>query len=108
MKLVTVGACLVLACAAGCGSSSKSSSSTQSTTAGGPAPANLVGVYTMKLTNKDLASNHAPELKVARSWKLRIDKGRLTITNVQAGALEAPQLAVSGDRALLKQEECAA
>jgi hypothetical protein len=48
-------------------------------------------------------------------WKLTIansggsGSGRaLTITNIKAGALEAPDFAVSGDTILLKHEECAA
>jgi hypothetical protein len=111
-----IAVCAAVACVVGCGSSSKSTSSTTTTaSAGGPAPASLLGVYTTKLTNRDLARNHARELRVPPAWKLTIansggsGSGRaLTLTNVKAGALEAPDFAVTGDRIVLKHEECAA
>src|SRR6476469_4990641 len=103
-----LAAVVAVVCVAGCGSSSKSTPSASTPAAGGPAPASLVGTYTMKLTKADLARNRAPELTPGPDWKLTIGAGRLTISNPKAGALEAPQLAVSGNRVVLKQEECAA
>src|SRR5205085_7133859 len=75
----------------------------------------LVGTYTTTLTKRDLARNHAPELQAGPDWKLTIGNsggsgsGRvLAIANVKAGALEAPDFAVTGDRIVTKHEECAA
>ena len=102
---------LAAVCVAGCGSSSSSSSSSPTQPkppAGGPAPASLVGVYKTQLTKSDLAGNRAPELQVAPGWKLTIRRRSLTLTNATAGELESPQIAVSGDTIVLKQEECAA
>jgi hypothetical protein len=101
---------------AGCGSSDKPTPTTKAKApSGGPAPASLVGTYTTKLTKRDLSRNKAPELQEAAGWKLTIansggsGNGRaLTLANLKAGALEAPEFAVTGDRIVLKHEECAA
>ena len=111
-SIFCVALCALLA---GCGSSSKSSSSAQSGAADGPAPPSLVGVYTTKLTKRDLTRNRAPELQEAPGWTLTISNSggssgghALTIANVKAGALEAPEFVVTDHRILLKHEECAA
>jgi hypothetical protein len=107
-------AVIVALLAGGCGSSNKSSSANKSIPSG-PAPASLVGTYTATLTKRDLASNRAPELAVSPKWQLTIantggsGSGHvLTLKNKTAGALEAPDFGVSGNRILLRHEECAA
>jgi hypothetical protein len=101
---------------AGCGSSSKSSPQKQLEPAlRGPAPPSLVGVYTTKLTKRDLSRNHAPELQEAPGWKLTIanvggtGSGHvIALTNMKAGALESSDFAISKKRIVVKHEECAA
>jgi hypothetical protein len=109
---VALSAALVLG---GCGSSDRPGSGGAKPAAGGPAPPSLVGTYTTTLTERDLASNRAPELSESPSWTLTIANTggsgsghALALTNKSAGGLEAPDFAVSADRIVLKKEECGA
>jgi hypothetical protein len=112
------GACLALTVAlvaGGCGSDDKSDSGGAKPVPNGPAPSSLVGTYTTTLTQQDLSKNRAPELSDSPEWELTIANTggsgsghALTLTNKTSGGLQAPDFGVSGDRIVLKQEECAA
>ena len=101
-----------------CGSDDKESSgaTTARPAAGGPAPPQLAGKYTMTLTRADLPPNPPPELSDGLGrWTLLIansggiDNGRgLSLAFESRGSLENPAFAVSGDRITLLREECAA
>ncbi len=109
---------------AGCGDGGDSGTPAGKTTAaakssGGPAPAELVGTYTVRLRPGDLPSGadappeFAPE-NHPYAWRVEIansggpdDGPTLNIVNVASGSLESPRLSVDGDRLRLSDEECA-
>ncbi|MEA2440890.1 MAG: hypothetical protein QOH76_2314 [Thermoleophilaceae bacterium] len=118
---MTARICVALAAAmlvVGCGSDDEKAgtgAAAKPAAAGGPAPASLLGTYTTTLTKRDLARNGAAELQESPEWELVVantggsGSGRiLTLKNKTAGALEAPDFSVSGDRIVLTKEECAA
>lgn len=116
LRIVLCGALIGMVAACGGGGSSTETASAPET-AGGSAPAQLVGMYTTTLEKSDIeAAGAPPELANAdRSWRLTIantggpdDGPVLAIDNETEGNLEAPSLRVDGDRLLLRGEPCAA
>jgi hypothetical protein len=112
-------ALLIAATAAGCGDSpdegKKDAGPSAATRAEHPAPAALVGTYSMVLKPSDLPANPPQELTDrAERWTLTIantggpnNSPALALTNDQLGLLESSRLGVIGNRILLHAEECA-
>jgi hypothetical protein len=80
-----------------------------------PAPAGLVGTYSMTLKRGDLPSNPPRELTdQAERWTLKISNTggpdnapALTLINDKLGTLESSRLGVIGERIRLHGEQCA-
>ena len=111
-------ALLLVALALGaCGSddSDKGATATTARPAGGPAPPELVGTYTITLQGANLPPAKPKELADALGvWTLRIanvggiDDGRLLSLSGPKGQLEGPSFVVSDHTITLLHEECAA
>jgi hypothetical protein len=108
----------VLLAVSGCGSGGEKHTTAKAPTpAGGPAPAQLAGNWTMTLRASQLPPNPPPELKdaVGRRSTLHIansggiDNGRtLALGASGRDALENSAFGVQGDRILLHREICEA
>jgi hypothetical protein len=103
----------------GCGDDSdegsKGSESSAKKQSERPAPADLVGTYSMTLKRSDLPANPPEELtNQAEKWTLKIantggpnNGPALSLINDKLGQLESPRFGVTGNRILLHDEECA-